>query len=438
MNTPTKILFICTGNGYRSVIAETYANAWGRGIIEAKSAGVKYRQQVNEFLLHKLAERGFVAEAEKWKPPESVRKDVLELMEEDVKNWAPLKLESPEFEHASPALIENIKQRALVNSGGTENLRELEIDWQSLHSLIYENSPERNRTPSLLSQKEFDWADVIRFTDPNAAEMVLKKKYKDFATDCPLQWDKKKDIEIWPIGISEMKGDPEIESKYYSSLIDDLAQKVLELLEEIRPDKFLKFKSKILAYLDFKKEALRYPKRFLTPDNPIHDPLPKRDISLKPDNTIHGNRKEIFLREERPEFNFEVAISFAGAQRELAEKLAKILQENGVETFYDDFYPEKLWGKNLAEELDRVFRKESRYCVMLISSDYAERMWPQHERRSALDRQIKERGKEYILPVQIDSTDLDGLQKSIGHLNIDKHPIEKIAEILLKKVQSEI
>jgi hypothetical protein len=42
--------------------------------------------------------------------------------------------------------------------------------------------------------------------------------------------------------------------------------------------------------------------------------------------------------------NFEVAISFAGTERELAEKLAQILQGAGVTVFYDNFYPEHLWG----------------------------------------------------------------------------------------------
>jgi hypothetical protein len=43
--------------------------------------------------------------------------------------------------------------------------------------------------------------------------------------------------------------------------------------------------------------------------------------------------------------NFDVAISFAGSERSLAEQLANILQAAGVIVFYDSFYPEQLWGK---------------------------------------------------------------------------------------------
>ncbi|MGH2486733.1 MAG: hypothetical protein ACRDHE_12030, partial [Ktedonobacterales bacterium] len=43
------------------------------------------------------------------------------------------------------------------------------------------------------------------------------------------------------------------------------------------------------------------------------------------------------------DFKYEVAISFAGPQRPLAEQLANRLREAGYSVFYDSFYPEQLW-----------------------------------------------------------------------------------------------
>ena len=62
--------------------------------------------------------------------------------------------------------------------------------------------------------------------------------------------------------------------------------------------------------------------------------------------------------------NFDVAISFAGTERELAEKLAEILRAAGIAVFYDNFYPEHLWGKNSRRSWMRFIGREpnSAWC----------------------------------------------------------------------------
>ena len=132
---------------------------------------------------------------------------------------------------------------------------------------------------------------------------------------------------------------------------------------------------------------------------------------------------------------FDVAISFAGTERQHAEKLAKILKEAGFSIFYDGFYPEYLWGKNLVDTFDEIFRKRARYCVVFVSKDYKDRVWTNHERRSAQARALNEKGKEYILPIKVDETELDGMPPTIGHISLKKG-IEAIAELLIKKLRS--
>jgi hypothetical protein len=132
---------------------------------------------------------------------------------------------------------------------------------------------------------------------------------------------------------------------------------------------------------------------------------------------------------------YDVALSFAGTERHLAEKLAELTTKAGYSVFYDGFYPEQLWGRDLAAFFDSVYRKDSRYCVMFVSKEYAERMWTTHERRSAQARAIEERGHEYILPVRIDDTDLDGLPPTVGHLSYPLTSIERIAQLLQKKLR---
>ncbi len=132
--------------------------------------------------------------------------------------------------------------------------------------------------------------------------------------------------------------------------------------------------------------------------------------------------------------NFDVAISFAGTERELAEKLAEILRAAGITVFYDNFYPEQLWGKNLTAFLDEIYRKRAKFCVVFVSEEYKERKWTIHELRSAQAKALEQKGEEYILPVKVDDTELDGLPPTVGYVGISLG-IEKIAELLIKKLR---
>lgn len=132
--------------------------------------------------------------------------------------------------------------------------------------------------------------------------------------------------------------------------------------------------------------------------------------------------------------HFDVAISFAGTNREMAERLAAQVRDAGFSVFYDGFYGAELWGKNLVEFFDDIYRKRSRYCVMFISEDYRDRAWTIHERRSAQARAIEEKGAEYILPIRVDGTELPGMPTTIGHVALHEHGIDEIAQMLIQKL----
>ena len=133
--------------------------------------------------------------------------------------------------------------------------------------------------------------------------------------------------------------------------------------------------------------------------------------------------------------NFDVAISFAGTERAEAEKLADIIRAAGYAVFYDNYYPEHLWGKNLPVFFDEIFRKRARFCVMFVSKEYRDRKWTSLEARSAQARALEEKGNEYILPIRVDGTELEGLLPTIGYVPINTG-IEKIGEVLVKKLQA--
>ena len=132
---------------------------------------------------------------------------------------------------------------------------------------------------------------------------------------------------------------------------------------------------------------------------------------------------------------FDVAISFAGPERKFAEELANRIRGAGFEVFYDDFYPAQLWGKNLYEFFHEIYSKRARFCVIFVSQAYAKRFWTNHERQSAQERMFREKGREYILPICVDETDLPGMLGTIGYVLIEQG-IDYIAELLIEKLKA--
>lgn len=131
--------------------------------------------------------------------------------------------------------------------------------------------------------------------------------------------------------------------------------------------------------------------------------------------------------------SYDVAFSFAGADRGYVEEVATLLRERGVRVFYDSFEQVALWGAPLGEFLADLYDRRARYCVMFISRHYAEREWTTHERRSALDRQIRDRGR-YLLPCRFDDTRLDGISSSIGYVPLAQMAPAQLAGLILQKL----
>jgi hypothetical protein len=56
-----------------------------------------------------------------------------------------------------------------------------------------------------------------------------------------------------------------------------------------------------------------------------------------------------------PGFEFDVALSFAGEDREYVGTIANQLRARGIRLFYDQYEQVTLWGKDLYEHLDDVY-----------------------------------------------------------------------------------
>lgn len=133
-------------------------------------------------------------------------------------------------------------------------------------------------------------------------------------------------------------------------------------------------------------------------------------------------------------FKYDVAISFAGEDRNYAKKLAEKLKYKGIKIFYDEYEKAQLWGKDLYRHLSNIYSSEARYCVIFVSQAYAKKLWTNHELRSAQERALREIDQEYILPVRLDDTELSGLPNTIGYIDLRKSSIEEVADLILQKI----
>jgi len=144
---------------------------------------------------------------------------------------------------------------------------------------------------------------------------------------------------------------------------------------------------------------------------------------------------KISVKKVRPlgEEAYEVVLSFAGEDRKYAEAVAEYLKNNNVKVFYDKYEEVTLWGKDLTEHIDKVYRGSARYCVMFISKNYANKVWTSHERRSALAKAIEEK-EEYILPARFDNTEIPGIRSTIGYVDLSKKTPEQLGKMVLQKL----
>ena len=133
-------------------------------------------------------------------------------------------------------------------------------------------------------------------------------------------------------------------------------------------------------------------------------------------------------------YDYDVALSFAGEDRPYVSKAAEVLRAYGVRVFYDVYEQHSLWGKDLYTHLDEVYRLRSRYCVMFLSRYYREKLWTDHERKSAQARAFNARG-EYLLPVRLDATEIPGVRETTGYLDGRAFTPTDIANAICAKLE---
>ena len=130
----------------------------------------------------------------------------------------------------------------------------------------------------------------------------------------------------------------------------------------------------------------------------------------------------------------DVALSFAGEQRDYVREVYRHLEQRGINVFYDKDKDEanNLWGADLAVRLQKIYSEGARYVVLFVSQEYVDKRWPRLELRAALERRITER-IDTIWPVRFDNSVVPGLPSTISYVQAENTTPKELSVMIAEK-----
>lgn len=139
------------------------------------------------------------------------------------------------------------------------------------------------------------------------------------------------------------------------------------------------------------------------------------------------------MEDKLSNFEYDVALSFAGEDRAIAQQLADNLKYHGMRVFIDTYERSRLWGRHLRNIFQLVYGPKSRYVIVLISQYYPIKDWTDYE-FSIILAESKKRNHDFILPVKIDDTKIVGIHEDVFYLSLEEYGIEGIVQSFLEKM----
>ncbi len=133
----------------------------------------------------------------------------------------------------------------------------------------------------------------------------------------------------------------------------------------------------------------------------------------------------------RDDFIFDIAISYAGKQKDIAQKFANSLNEARAKVFFDKAQIPDLVGRNLVDDLTEIYEHRAKLCVMLASEAYNESDYAQIERKAAQARDMRDNG--YIIPIKLEpSVRIKGMASTTSYLEYSKYSFDQLVQIVLQ------
>ena len=136
---------------------------------------------------------------------------------------------------------------------------------------------------------------------------------------------------------------------------------------------------------------------------------------------------------------YDFALSFAGAQRALAERLYSKLADNEISVFYDNNEQARILSADVEDYLAPIYRSESRFIVPFLSKDYPTRVWCKFE----ADHFKQRFGENSVIPLWMsdntpgmfdESNGKGGFMVSCESEEAAMKSIDDFADLLIEKI----
>lgn len=120
-------------------------------------------------------------------------------------------------------------------------------------------------------------------------------------------------------------------------------------------------------------------------------------------------RERCGFRNDEKDFEFDIAISFAGENRALAKFIVDQLAILDISSFYDKNYEDNYLGGPWSKLFKEIFTEKSRLVVALLDTHHLNKVWPTFE-RDCFDVRVS---RSEVIPVVLDDTIFSGIPKDL-------------------------
>ena len=129
-------------------------------------------------------------------------------------------------------------------------------------------------------------------------------------------------------------------------------------------------------------------------------------------------RKDCGFRDVVESYDYEIALSFAGENRELAKHIAAQLEALDIPVFFDEMFEANYLGKAWTNVFREIFVDKSHFVLCLLDRHHSEKIWPTFEREHFAPRVAEGQ----VIPVYLDDTKFVGIPSDIIGIRFDFDP----------------
>lgn len=125
---------------------------------------------------------------------------------------------------------------------------------------------------------------------------------------------------------------------------------------------------------------------------------------------------------------YDVALSFAAEDRDVARKIAQALKKKHISVFFDESSSSELWGRDLYEHLNKIYT-ETKLCIVLFSKKYRDKQWTSFEWRNLMAHSAN-RASFAILPIHLDRSEVPTDIANVGYISWNSGSLPELTRVV--------